>query len=66
MYDPEHPGQAGTPDKEGSPNTLTLDIDTSKVAQANIAHTALVEVERYAGPTPAPVTAYIPLAIKSS
>ena len=40
-------------DKHGNPNMLTIDKGTSKLAQGPIAHTALVEVERFAGELPA-------------
>lgn len=38
---------------------MTLDVGTSKLAQATSAQTALVEIERWDGPIPA-VTAYLP------
>ena len=56
-YDPLNPSEAGTLEKHGNPNVLTLDKGTSKLTQGTIAHTALVEVERYAGEPP-PVTAF--------
>ena len=56
-YDPLVPGEIGTLDKHGNPNVLTLDKGTSKLGQGPIAHTALVEVERYEGEPP-PVTAF--------
>ncbi|MEF2073773.1 molybdopterin-dependent oxidoreductase [Consotaella aegiceratis] len=58
-YDPEDPARDGSMDKTGNPNVLTLDKGTSKLAQATAAQTALVEVEKWAGPLP-PVTAYDP------
>lgn len=58
-YDPEMPGADDALDLHGNPNVLTLDRPTSRLAQAPIAHTALVEVERFAG-TPPPVTAFQP------
>ncbi len=51
-YDPAEPGRIGSLDKHGNPNVLTLDRGTSKLAQGPIAHSALVEVERFAGPAP--------------
>ena len=51
-YDPLEPGVAGTLDVHGNPNVVTLDKGTSKLAQAPVAQTALVQVERYAGPLP--------------
>lgn len=57
-YDPAEPGKEGTLDKQGDANLLTLDEPlSSKLAQATIAHTALVQVERYTGTAPM-VTAY--------
>jgi len=63
-YDPAAPGKVGGVDKEGSANVLTLDIGTSKLAQGNVAHTALVQVEKYVG-TPPAVTAYGPPTVKT-
>ncbi len=63
-YDPAAPGRQGALDKEGSVNVLTLDIGTSKLAQGNVAHTALVQVEKYTA-APPPVTAYTPPAVKA-
>ena len=51
-YDPAEPGRPGTLDVHGNPNMLTLDKGTSRLAQAPSSQTALVEVERYAGPVP--------------
>jgi biotin/methionine sulfoxide reductase len=51
-YDPLEPGVAGTLDVHGNPNVVTLDKGTSKLAQAPVAQTALVQVEPYAGPLP--------------
>lgn len=56
-YDPDTPGEAGALCKHGNINLVTLDKGTSKLAQGNIANTALVEVEKYKGAPPA-VTAY--------
>jgi biotin/methionine sulfoxide reductase len=57
-YDPAEPFGL---DKHGNPNVLTPDRGTSKLAQGPIAHSALVEVEKYAADAP-PVTAFIPPA----
>jgi biotin/methionine sulfoxide reductase len=46
-YDPLEPGVPGTLDKHGNANMLTPDKGTSKLAQAPIAHSTLVEVERF-------------------
>ena len=45
--------------KHGNPNVLTPDKGTSRLAQGPIAHTCLVEVERFEGAAPA-VTAFEP------
>ena len=58
-YDPEQPGSSDSLCKHGNPNVLTPDIGTSRLAQGPIAHTCLVEVERYADPLPR-VTAFDP------
>jgi biotin/methionine sulfoxide reductase len=58
-YDPKEPGQIGALDKHGNPNMLTPDKGTSKLGQGPIAHTALVEVERFDG-DPGEVTAFAP------
>ncbi|MBL8701949.1 MAG: molybdopterin-dependent oxidoreductase [Alphaproteobacteria bacterium] len=49
-------------DRHGNPNTLTLDKGTSGLAQGPIAHTALVEIERYASAAPV-VRAFEPPAL---
>jgi trimethylamine-N-oxide reductase (cytochrome c) len=56
-YDPDKPGEVGAMCKHGNINTVTLDIGTSKLAQGNVANTALVEVEKYKD-VPPPVTAF--------
>ncbi|NCB55817.1 MAG: trimethylamine-N-oxide reductase TorA, partial [Epsilonproteobacteria bacterium] len=56
-YDPEKPGAVGSLCKNGSPNLLTIDIPTSKLANGNISHTALVNIEKYTGKT-LPLTAF--------
>ena len=56
-YDPRVPGEIGTLDKHGNPNVLTLDKGTSRLGQGPIAHTTLVEVERYNEALP-PITAF--------
>ena len=56
-YDPEDPLHAGSLDKHGNPNVLTVDKGTSQLGQGPVAHSALVEVEPWTGPLP-PVTAF--------
>ncbi|WP_413875202.1 molybdopterin dinucleotide binding domain-containing protein [Albidovulum sp.] len=56
-YDPDRPGEVGAMCKHGNINVVTLDKGTSKLAQGNVASTALVEIEKYDGPPP-PVTAF--------
>jgi trimethylamine-N-oxide reductase (cytochrome c) len=58
-YDPDNPGEVGAMCKHGNINLVTIDKGTSKLAQANIANTALVEVEKYKEVAPA-VTAFTP------
>ena len=59
-YDPETGGEIGALDKYGSPNVLTREEPrTSRFAQATIAGTAIVQVEKFTGETPA-VTAFEP------
>ena len=43
--------------KHGNPNVLTMDKGTSRLAQGPIAHTCLVEIERFEGAA-TPVTAF--------
>ncbi|QOR04092.1 molybdopterin guanine dinucleotide-containing S/N-oxide reductase [Campylobacter cuniculorum] len=52
-YDPDEKGLC----KYGSANVLTLDMPTSKLANGNIAHTGLVNIEKYKGDLPL-VTAF--------
>lgn len=56
-YDPDKPGQPDAMCKHGLINVLTLDKGTSKLAQGNIANTALVQIEKYTHPIPA-ITAF--------
>lgn len=53
-YSPLKGGEAGTICTFGDPNVLTMDIGTSKLAQATSAHTALVDFEKYHGKAPKP------------
>ena len=62
-YDPLVPGMIGSLDKHGNPNVLTMDKGTSKLAQGPIAHSALVEVERFDGELP-DITVFAPPPIK--
>jgi biotin/methionine sulfoxide reductase len=48
-WDPADPASETSLDRHGNANVLTLDRGTSSLAQGPIAHTALVEVERYTG-----------------
>jgi biotin/methionine sulfoxide reductase len=45
--------------KHGNPNVLTLDKGTSRLAQGPIAHTCLVDIEKFTGQAP-PVSAFDP------
>ncbi len=49
----------GEPERHGNPNVLTLDVGTSRLTQGSSALTALVEIERWAGPL-LPVRALTP------
>lgn len=51
-YDPLDPKKDASLCKYGNPNVLTIDIPSSKLANANISHTALVNVEKYKGKVP--------------
>lgn len=55
-YGPVGP-EIGALDTYGDPNTLTMDVGTSQLAQATSANTCLVEMERYEGEVP-PVNAF--------
>ncbi|HET7636059.1 MAG TPA: molybdopterin-dependent oxidoreductase [Candidatus Limnocylindria bacterium] len=57
-YDPVA-AEPGSLEKHGSVNVLTLDRGSSRLGQATVANTALVEVERFEGPLPQ-ITAYDP------
>ncbi len=48
-YDPEVKGQIGSTCKNGSANVLTIDLPTSPLANGNIAHTGLVNIEKFSG-----------------
>jgi biotin/methionine sulfoxide reductase len=60
-YDPADPATPGSIDKHGNPNVLTIDRGTSRLGQGPIAHTVLVEIEKFSGEPP-PVTAFYPPA----
>ncbi|MDL5158563.1 molybdopterin-dependent oxidoreductase [Actinomycetospora termitidis] len=55
-YDPAEPGTPGSPDKHGSPNVVTADSGSSRLGQAPVAQTVLVEVEKVIDAPP--VTAF--------
>ncbi|MEE2995821.1 MAG: molybdopterin guanine dinucleotide-containing S/N-oxide reductase [Pseudomonadota bacterium] len=55
--DPLDAADAGSLEKHGNPNVLTIDKGSSSLAQSCIAQTALVEVELYVGDAP-PITAF--------
>ncbi len=50
-YGPED-ASIGALDTYGDPNTLTMDVGSSKLAQATSANTCLAEVEKFEGPVP--------------
>ncbi|MEQ8343789.1 MAG: molybdopterin-dependent oxidoreductase [Marinovum algicola] len=51
-FDPQEVG-GDRLEVHGNPNVLTLDKGCSELSQGNIAHTALVRVEKWTGPLPA-------------
>ncbi|MDC2824962.1 trimethylamine-N-oxide reductase TorA [Rodentibacter pneumotropicus] len=52
-YDPLDPGESEKPlCKNGSPNVLTRDEGTSKLAQGNSPNTCIVQAEKYTGVVP--------------
>ncbi len=55
-YGPTGP-EIGAIDTYGDPNTVTLDIGSSELAQAVSANTCLVQVEKFVGTAP-PVNAF--------
>ncbi|GAA1003031.1 putative biotin sulfoxide reductase BisC [Acrocarpospora pleiomorpha] len=58
-FDPVDPATAGSPCAHGNPNVLTLDKGTTRLGQAPIAMSCLVEVERFDAEPPA-VRAWLP------
>ncbi|SIN80711.1 trimethylamine-N-oxide reductase TorA [Halodesulfovibrio marinisediminis] len=52
-YDPLNPGEDDSLCKYGHVNVLTLDKGSSKLAQATVANTALVQIEKFKGKIPA-------------
>ena len=61
-YDPENPTQDGSMCKHGNPNVLTPDKGTSKLGQGPIAHSCLIEIEKYNDKIPK-LTAFDPPTI---
>ena len=61
-YDPENPSQYGSMCKHGNPNVLTPDKGTSKLGQGPIAHSCLIEIEKYNDKIPK-LTAFDPPTI---
>ncbi len=55
-YGPVGP-EIGALDTYGDPNTLTIDVGTSKLAQATSANTCVVDIERFTGDVP-PVNSF--------
>ena len=58
-YDPEEPGKVGSRCKYGHANMVTIDKGASKLSQATIANSCLVDVAKLEGDAPA-VTAFDP------
>ena len=61
-YDPENPNKPNSICKHGNPNVLTPDKGTSKLGQGPIAHSCLIEMEKFNGKPPL-VTAHEPPTI---
>ena len=61
-YDPLNPLEHGSICKHGNPNILTRDKGTSKLGQGPIAHSCLIEMEKY-NEKPPEVTAHKPPVI---
>ena len=59
-FDPMAAGSAGSLDRHGNPNVLTLDTGTSRLAQGCSALTALVQVEKARERDLAPVESFVP------
>tara|TARA_B100001093_G_scaffold467520_1_gene486801 strand:- start:2294 stop:4612 length:2319 start_codon:yes stop_codon:yes gene_type:complete len=58
-YDPENPLELNSLCKHGNPNVLTPDKGTSKLGQGPIAHSCLIEIEKFTDKVPK-VTAHEP------
>lgn len=58
-YDPTDPSAENSLEKHGNPNVLTIDKGSSSLGQGPIAHTAMVEIEKFTGAAAA-VTAFQP------
>ncbi|MBD1135949.1 Asp-tRNA(Asn)/Glu-tRNA(Gln) amidotransferase GatCAB subunit C, partial [Pelagibacterales bacterium SAG-MED47] len=58
-YDPENPNKPNSICKHGNPNVLTPDKGTSRLGQGPIAHSCLIEMEKFNGNPPS-VTAHEP------
>ena len=61
-YDPQYPTKPNSICKHGNPNILTPDKGTSKLGQGPIAHSCLIEIERFNDKLPK-VTAHEPPSI---
>ena len=64
-FDPVTAGVAGSLDRHGNPNVLTMDTGTSRLAQGPSALTALVQVEKAPEEDLAPVEAFLPPLVTS-
>lgn len=56
-WDPQAPGDRGSLDRHGNPNSLTRDVGASRLSQGCSAQTCLVEIEKFSG-TPPPVQVF--------
>ena len=64
-YDPENPEKPNSMCKHGNPNVLTRDKGTSKLGQGPIAHSCLIEMEKYKDKPPKVTAHEPPIIIRS-
>ncbi len=64
-YDPENPEIPNSMCKHGNPNVLTRDKGTSKLGQGPIAHSCLIEIEKYKDKPPKVTAHEPPIIIRS-
>jgi biotin/methionine sulfoxide reductase len=62
-WSPQVPGDSGSLDLHGNPNTLTRDAGASSLSQGCAAQTCLVQIERYLGEAPAHCAYELPVFV---